>query len=620
MSRRLAIVLALLVSLPLIAIAAAVALIPGIELGPAVARQLEARLGRPVSIASLRVMPGRSVRIAIRDARIGNVDGGSAPTMVTLGGLYAEVDVLPLLRGRVVISGIDLDGLTLLLERTAERRANWHFGAPAAMPATDRQARASMPTILALRVSKSEVVFRTTRGTVLRTAVTTLHATAADATQPIVLDAEGSYNAAPITLRARLGSFAVLRDARAPFPIALDAASGDAVLGFRGTSRHPLDLDGLDGTLSLHASTLDTLFALLGAGEAPPVALALSGHATRQGDAWHLGDILGELAGAPFTGTSLALTEGVAGRPDAVAASLAFTHLDLDRLLGPSAGKGADTGPDLKLRVVLAPDPLVSADISAASFTYGRLQARDARLRGEIAPSRITLEELALFGLGAHLSGRVDVTPAGEGARLVAEARLHDSELDALRRSVGLGPLPVTGRIHGRLAITAEGTALNEALRGADGMLVLAMTGGHVAREVIEMASTDIRALFRTARGTTPITCMLAIVTLRDGAGEVAPFYLRAGTGAVTGIAAFDLKRQWLDLVIASRRDTTHTLALDLPVRISGRFADLAYEPAAAGPEERGRALGRRAVAALPPALREAAAGNACYRPSLAGG
>lgn len=628
MSRRGTIVLLVLASLPLVLVAALCVVLPGIELGPLAARQLEASLGRPVAIASLRLTVGRRVRVALREVSIANIDGGTAPTMASLARLEAELALLPLLRGSVVVQGIDAAGFSLLLERTADRRANWRFGA-ARDNAPDSgaaagEARAGVPTILLLRLADSEVTVRTSSGAMLRTRIATARAAATDETVPITLDIAGSYNAVPLTLLATLGSFATLRDTAAAFPIALEAASGDTTLTFRGTSTAPLDVDGLDGLLTLHAPTVATLLAIGGVDEAPPVGLTLSGQATRQRDRWRLADIAGELDGGPFTGTALALTEGAAGEPDAIAATLAFTRLDLDRLLripGNAAnGKAPDTEADMALRVALAPDPLVTADIAAAAFTYGRLHARDARLRGEIAPSRITLEELSLFGFGAHLSGRVDITPAGEGARLAAFATLGESDLDALRRSIGLGPLPVTGRLHGQLAVTAEGTGLNAALRGADGTLVLAMSGGRIAREVIEMASTDIRALFRTAAGTTAVSCMLAVVALRDGAGEVAPLHLRAGTGAVSGIATFDLNRQWLDLVIGSRRATTHTLALDIPVRISGPFADLSFEPAAAGPEDRARARGARNVAALPAALREVATRNPCHRQAIGGG
>lgn len=619
MSRRRTILLLLLAGVPLLLAASALLLLPRIELGPFVAGRLEAALGRPVAIGSLRLAAGRQLRVALRDGRIANIAGGTAPEMATLSSLDAELEVLPLLQGSIVVRRLDIAGFSLLLERAAGRVANWHFGDRRADDAPEADARAGVPTILALAITDSEVTFRTTSGAMLRSRVTVARGAAADATQPITLHAEGSYNAVALTVGMTLGSFDALRDAATPVPVSLEAISGDTTLTFRGTSTKPLDADGLDGALTLDAPRVATVLAIGGVGDAPPVGLTLAGQATRQGDRWRLADIAGELDGAPFTGDSLVLAEGEVSQPDAIAATLAFTRLDFDRLLGAPDRKGSDA-PDLTLRVVLAPDPLVTADISATAFTYGRLQARDARLRGEIAPSRITLEELTFFGFGAHLSGRVDITPEGEGARLAAEAELRDSELDALRRSIGLGPLPVSGRLHGRLTMVASGTTLNAALRDADGTLVLAMSGGSIAREVIEMASTDIRALFRTAAGTTQVTCMLAIVVLRDGVGDVAPLHLRAGTGAVSGIAAYDLKRQWLDLVIGSRRETTHTLALDIPVRISGPFADLSFEPASAGPEERARALGARNIASLPATLRDAAMRSACYRSAIGGG
>ena len=53
----------------------------------------------------------------------------------------------------------------------------------------------------------------------------TLVATSAD--QPVTLRGSGSYNGVPLTLEGKLGNFTTLRDARIPFPMTLQAASGD---------------------------------------------------------------------------------------------------------------------------------------------------------------------------------------------------------------------------------------------------------------------------------------------------------------------------------------------------------------------------------------------------------
>jgi hypothetical protein len=150
--------------------------------------------------------------------------------------------------------------------------------------------------------------------------------------------------------------------------------------------------------------------------------------------------------------------------------------------------------------------------------------------------------------------------------------------------------------------------------RAANLSAVVAMSSGQIQREIIEMASTDIRSIFRTPRGTTPVTCLLAVAEIRRGVGEMAPLRIEAGTGTIAGIASFDLNRRQLDLVIGSQRETTHFLALDIPMRVSGSFASPNIRPARWSPEGQAQLAAGDTMAAVPAELRDFARGNRCYR------
>ena len=144
--------------------------------------------------------------------------------------------------------------------------------------------------------------------------------------------------------------------------------------------------------------------------------------------------------------------------------------------------------------------------------------------------------------------------------------------------------------------------------------VVLAMVGGDIARKAIETASLDSRALFRTALGTTPLACLLGVVDIRAGQGNASPLGIRAETGTISGFAHFDLHKKYLDLIIGSHRETTNFFALDVPVRVSGRFDNPNIAPARWSRVGRARIANAKAnVAALPPALRDFALRNPCY-------
>ncbi len=162
-----------------------------------------------------------------------------------------------------------------------------------------------------------------------------------------------------------------------------------------------------------------------------------------------------------------------------------------------------------------------------------------------------------------------------------------------LRRALGVGrAVPLLGRMDGQFAVAAGGATLNAAARGARASAVVTMSGGSIAREVVAIASTDVRELFRTARGMSAISCLVGVLDIRAGAGTVSPLRIRSENGAIAGNGRFDLNRRWFDLTISSESATTSSFALDVPVRVSGPFADPTVRPA------RWSAAGRALLAA----------------------
>ena len=112
----------------------------------------------------------------LRDARLGNMPGGTDPAMATLASLSAEIDAPSLMNGSVVVRRAEC-GRALAAAGT--QRAIWrqlgfrHWPLavthPGGAAATGRAARrppisAAMPVIHDLRIAHSQVVFREIAG------------------------------------------------------------------------------------------------------------------------------------------------------------------------------------------------------------------------------------------------------------------------------------------------------------------------------------------------------------------------------------------------------------------------------------------------------------------------
>lgn len=620
MSRRTKLILGVLLAVPLLGLAAIFVILPQIDLASRVAARGTAALGRSLTIDSLRLSPGLRTTVEIRGARLANIEGGSAPHMATLASATATLDLLPLLRGQVVLREVRAEGFTLLLERDAQRRRNWRLHGDPAGPSTpfapEPPDRSGLPVLLDIRLARSEIVFRTSSGTPLRSEITSATIAAPAADQPLRLRVAGTYNAVPVTLEGTLGTPAQLRDGRTPFPMALVAIAPETNLAFDGTSTDPLNVDRMEGRLNLVAGSPGAVLTMVGAGPGPAFPVRLAGAFRREGDVWSLTGARGEIDGEALAAPRLQITEGASGQPDTVVAEIDFTRLDINALFGaPPQRPGERRGDaDIPLTFAVAPDPRLHVKATARELAYADLDATDVRLVASAEPGRIAVETFALRAYGALIEASGTLEPSPRGGRVSAEVAMREGNLDTLRRAFGIRSLPAQGPMEARVTVSADGTTMNAATRRANVSAVISMRSGAIAREVIEMASTDLRALFRTARGNTPLTCLLAVVDVRAGRGEAAPLRIRAATGTISGLATFDLNRKRMDLVIGSQRDTTDFFALDIPVRVSGSFTDPSIAPASWSRDGRARLSAGDRVAPLPPALRDFARQNPCFR------
>ena len=172
--------------------------------------------------------------------------------------------------------------------------------------------------------------------------------------------------------------------------------------------------------------------------------------------------------------------------------------------------------------------------------------------------------------------------------------------------------MPLSGKLDAQLFASSSGATFNEAARSADVVAAVSMKGGTIARQVIEMASTDIRLLFRKAQGTTPVSCLLGVLTMNAGIGTISPLRIRAASGTVVGEAQFDLYRRTFDLTIGSQPASTGIFALDIPIRVYGTFANPTVRPAQWSPASRARVATATSASRLPPSLLQLVNRNPC--------
>jgi uncharacterized protein involved in outer membrane biogenesis len=429
------------------------------------------------------------------------------------------------------------------------------------------------------------------------------------------MNVRGSYNGLAATLTGDLDSFDALRRAPQPFPVRLHLNSGHTSMDFQGTMTDPLNFEGVAGELRLHAPTPDVFGALAGEAISLNLDIELTGKFEHANNDWKLSDISGKINHEAFKGAILHLVEGDHGKPDHIRVDLAFTRLNLNRIIAgtPSPG-GAEKYADIALALNPKQDPVIDARFTVQELTYAKIRVTNSRFAGVLAANKVDVSELSLSAFGAQVTAQAHAQAIPAGTRITADVAMHNADIDALGRGFGVTSMPLNGRINGRLAVSAEGRTVNTAAHQARISAVLSMLGGSVEKRVIELGSTDIRAAFRSADGNAPLNCLLGVLDMRAGVGRIAPLRIRAETGTIAGSGRFDFNNHTMDLLIGSQADTTNFFALDVPVRIHGHFDNPDFEPARWSSQGRAEMAAADNIAPLPTALRGFANQNPCLR------
>lgn len=582
-------------------------------------------LHRNVHIGHLHIHPGQWVTVDGEDLRIANIPGGSRPDIITVGTVHAKLRLTSLLHGPLETRDVKIDHFSGLFERTSERIPNWRFipledqkRPPPAKNPEEKPDLRTFPSFGNLTISNSNVTYRSATGASYQVTMTQVTLQSKDDVSPVKMSFQGEYNGTPVNLDATMQSLEALRHVPEPYSTAAHVTSGDLTLDFNGTLTDPLNFEGVQGEIALSTATSAPVFSLAGlSGTHPVLPLSLKGTFSHAGDNWHFTHARGALKDSQINDGTFNLEEGGKGTPDIINTDLTFGHIDLNSLTKAFSSGKSSGQTDIPLVAPAKPDPVLHVKLAAEDVLYNALTFSKLKFNASQTPGKINVSTLTLGYLGANLQVNGQIEGDGNRSRINASIALSHGDIDRLRRTAGLAPIPVKGSLSIRIiAKAANVSTLNEATRKADLVAAVSMEKGEIAREIVETASMDLRLLVRHAKGTTPITCMLGVLDMHQGIGTVAPLRIRTNAGIIAAKADVDLNRRWLDLVFASRPFSTSFFALDIPVRVSGRFDNPDLSLARWSKRGRGLLADSNELTILPPALRSFAASNPCARPT----
>ena len=607
MARRLLIVVAILLLLPVVAVGALI-LVAQSEWGEKWVEQRVANATqREVDLEGISVKLGWPPRIIVAKLRIGNPSWAKTPNLVDAEGLYARVAIPPLFTGKVIVPYLGAAEATAGLEMDG-KRATWRFGEQ-----SDEEGRLQLGLIY---LNDGHVKFiDANEGTDLDVDVK------GSAGEGGELNAEGKgkFRGEAMTATVRLPNLNPQHEA--PLEVQGKAQVGRTKAQAEGS----LATDGrsLDLQLQLAGQTLKDLSKVTGIvlPDSPPYTV--KGHLKHAGNTWNFDPFDGKVGDSDIAGAA-AYIKG--GKRPLFKASLKSKLLDFDDLgplIGapPKTGAGETAAPEQKARSAQrAASQRLLPEQKFNVQAWGKMDA-DVRLD---ALKVQRPKQLPIDKLSTHLvltDGVLHLQPLNFG---IADGRITaniviDSNQKPVRgdmkvdvQGMKLGPLFPTvktmqealGTLYGHAELVGHGTSVADLLGSSDGQMSVAVDGGRISALLVELIGLDVAEsvmlLGRRAQQV-QLRCAVSGFEVKDGVAKTDNFVIDTDDTVIKVDGTVNLAQESLDLETKPQPKDPSPLALRTPLEIEGPMRTPKIRPKA-GPLA-ARVAGAAALAAITPPL-----------------
>lgn len=524
----------------------------------------------------------------VNGLRIGNPEWAAAKgRMAEVQRIDVQIEVLPLLRGQVILPRLEVTKPNLVLIRDAQGRANWSFkkGEPKSEPFR-------MPPIRHFQVEDGKLRFTDEKRRLTLDA--TMEATERQGRtgRGFVLAGEGAINGAPFSLNVTGGPLLNVRPNR-PYPFDADVRAGATRITAKGAIPKPFDLGRFTADVTARGADLSDLYDLTGVAlpNTPPYQLA--GKLSRDEEVWKVAGLGGRVGDSDMSGV---LSVDTGGERPFLRGDLKSKLLDFDDLAtifggAPAAGAGETAsegqkavGRQLAAQRRLLPDATLQvsrirsmdADVkySAASIRAPNLPLRGAMVRVKLDngllvanPLRFDLPQGNIAG-EARLDARKDIPVSA------IDVRLSRARLEQLLPTGSGGAAPLTGGLVGRVKLTGAGASVREAAGNANGEAMLVVPGGEVREAFAELLGINVvkglGLLLAKDQTKTDVRCAVAHFEARNGVLRSDRMIFDTEPVLGVGEGTIDLRTERMNFKISGKPKEPRLIRLMAPVTVNG--------------------------------------------------
>lgn len=547
-----------------------------------------ARLNRTVAITGdLDVHPwSLKPKVEVHGIRVSQPSWAKGD-MATVDRVAFQIELPPLLLGRVVMPYLEIRKPDVKLMRLADERSNWKFGN------SGGKGGMKLPAIRRFIIDegKLELNDAVRKTTFSGTIYTDEKAEGADR-GVFALRGEGRLNGERF-IAAVTGAPLLNVSPSRPYPFDADVRAGATRILAKGQITRPFDLGRFTTKLTITGADLNDLYGLTGLALPNTPPYRVSGDLTRVRTRWEFEKASGRIGDSDISGN---LSVETRGDKPFLTADLRSRRLDFDDLASifggaPKRGKG---------EVVSAQQAAIGGKLAAerrifpdSTLQVERIRAMDAKVkyRAETvnAPNLplskvaldlalkdgvLTADPVSLTFSRGTLSGKAKLDASGSIPRTDVDLRLTNGRLeDWITQRFGGQPV-IEGQMAGRAKLTGYGNSVRKAMASADGTITFVVPRGEVRQAFAELLGVNISKglllLLSEDPRQTPLRCAVADFKVTKGIAKSTRIIADTDVVLVTGSGSIDLRNERLNLRIEGDSKKPRLLRLFVPINIDG--------------------------------------------------
>ena len=589
------------VAILLVAVIIGIAFFPWDALRQPINRYVSGQLGRRFEITQhLDVRLGRTTTVIAEGVEIANPEWADKPLLLKATAAEFDIDVWPLLFGKVQIPRIFLKNPQLGLQLESDGRRTWALS-------RDTSDAGSVPDIGSLLVDQGTLSYI---DSVQDANVDMQFSIAAESSRALPLDfkAAGQWKGKKLAANGQTGGVLNLsKNTAGSFPLQVDASVGLTRFKVDGTITDLAALSGVDVSFDMQGRNLDELYKFTGVVLPSTPPYKVRGKLVRQGTSWVASQLQGTLGSSDVRG---ALTFDQSDKVALLTGKLQSKLLDFEDL-APVIGAppstrnlGAKKASPSKPTAQAAPasaapgSPRVRASgkvLPTAVLDLAKLKSMNADVTYSAADIRhvkelpldkgsvrvllksgvLQLDPISLGVAGGSIAGTIKIdanlAPAAFNARLdVRGAQLNQlfPTIETTKSSLG--------KVSGKFDLNGRGNSAAQMLGGASGDVAMLMGRGEISNILLEFMGLDggevIKFLVRGDRNV-QLRCAAAAFDVKQGVMTSRAIVLDTSDTVINGSGQVSFADETLDLVLNPAPKDFSILSFRSPLKIGGTFA-----------------------------------------------